>query len=123
MRQRISAEVDYNILADIALGLPAKEIAEKYNVSVSYVSKVKTGRKKIDVYIPEQIEAANKILFYSSDIDKLDQFFETSPVSLKEKDSESVDALIIQRLAELKVLLSVRKLLKEKQNDHTRHSV
>ena len=123
MRQRISAEVDYNILADVALGLPAKEIAEKYNVSVSYVSKVKTGRKKIDVYIPEQIEAANKILFYSSDIDKLDQFFETSPVSLKEKDSESVDALIIQKLAELKVLLSVRKLLKEKQNDHTIHSV
>lgn len=117
MRQRISAKVDYNILADIALNLPAKEIAEKYNVSISYVSKIKTGRKKIDVYIPEQIEVANKIAFYKSDIDKLEEYFDSSPISLDDKSTDSLDGLIIQKLAELKVLLKTRKLIKGEPHD------
>lgn len=120
MRQRISAKIDYNILADIALGISAKEIANKYNVSVSYVSKIKTGRKKIDVYIPEQIETANKIAFYKSDIDQLEDFFETSPVSLEDKSLSSLDSLIIQKLTELKVLLQTRKLIKGAHHDYHR---
>lgn len=112
MRQRIDAKTDYNILADLALGLPAKELAEKYNVSVSYISKVKTGRKKIDVYIPEQIEIANRIAFYESDVDALEKYLDTSPISLKDSDKESLDGLIVQKLSELKTLLAVRKLLK-----------
>ena len=111
MRQRISARVDYEILADISLGVPAKEIASKHDVSISYVSKIKTGRKKIDVYIPEQIEVANKLAFYSSDIDKLYEFFDTSPLSIKGGSAESLDGLIVQKLVELKVLLATRKLL------------
>jgi transcriptional regulator with XRE-family HTH domain len=112
MRQRISAKVDYDILADIALGLPAKEIAAKYGVSVSYISKIKTGRKKIDVYIPEQVAMANRIAFYASDIDKLEEFFDTAPLSFKGDKLESLDSLIIQKIAEIKTLLETRKLLK-----------
>lgn len=112
MRQRISAQVDYNILADIALGIPAKEIAAKYSVSVSYISKIKTGRKQIDVYIPEQLKMASRLAFYASDIDKLSEFLDTAPLSLKGDNLESLDGLIIQKIAELKTLLETRKLLK-----------
>lgn len=111
MRQRISAKTDYSILADTALGIPAKIIAEKYKVSVSYVSKIKTGRKKIDVYIPEQVVVANKISFYQSDIDSLESFFKDAPISLEGSNKDTLDALIIQRISELKVLLETRRLL------------
>jgi len=112
MRQRISAHVDYNILADIALGLPAKDIATKHKVSVSYVSKIKTGRKKIDVYIPEQVQMANKLSYYVSDIENLEKYFETHPQSLEKQSKESLDDLIIQKLSELKILLATRSLFK-----------
>ena len=42
MRQRISARVDYNILADIALGFLQKIAATRYGLYL----KIKTGRKK-----------------------------------------------------------------------------
>jgi len=116
MRQRISASVDYNILADIALGLSAKEIARKYNVSISYISKIKTGRKKIDVYIPEQVKVANKVAFYEADIYKLTEFFDNSQLSLDASINDSLDGMIVQKLSELKILLATRKLIKgEKQ--------
>jgi transcriptional regulator with XRE-family HTH domain len=115
MRQRISARVDYEILADIALGESAKDIAKKHNVSISYVSKIKTGRKKIDVYIPESIQTSNKIAYYASDITALEEFFKTTPLSLEDGTfvpGNALDSLIIQKLAELKVLITTRKLLK-----------
>lgn len=112
MRKRISAQIDYNILADIALGIPSKDIAAKYNVSVSYISKIKTGRKQIDVYIPEQIQTANKLAYYASDIEALIGFFKTSPTSLENPDHDTLDALIIQKVSELKVLLRVRATFK-----------
>jgi len=113
MRQRISSSIDYNILADIALGKEsAKELATKYGVSVSYISKIKTGRKKIDVCIPEQVVMANRLAFYASDIDKLSEFLKTEPLSLKDADLDSLDGLIIQKVAELKTLLATRSLIK-----------
>lgn len=115
MRQRISSAVDYNILADIALGIPAKELAVKYKVSVSYISKIKTGRKKIDVYFPEQVMVANRMAFYESDIDKLTEFFDSSPRSLGNEKQDTLDSLIIQKIAELKVLLETRRMLKGEQ--------
>lgn len=113
-RKRIDAKTDYNILADLGLGLTPKELAVKYNVSVSYISKVRTGRKKIDVYIPETIKVANKLAYYQSDIDKLEEYFSTEPLSLETPTVSTLDSLIVQRISELKVLLETRKLLKEK---------
>lgn len=115
MKQRIDAVTDFNILADIALGIPAKDIAAKYNVSVSYISKVKTGRKKVDVYIPEQTKIENRIRYYQSDVDKLSEFFDSTPLSLESSDNDTLDGLIIQKLSELKVLLSIRNTLKKNE--------
>lgn len=112
MPKRIPADTDYNILADIALGVPAKLIAKKYNVSIPYVSKIKTGRKKINVYIPEQTKIANQFAYYASDIEALSEFLKTSPMSIDKTEHDSLDALIIQKLTELKVLLKLRKTIK-----------
>ena len=51
MPRRISADVDMQILADLGVGLLHREIAEKYGVSASYVSKLSLGKKTPDVYV------------------------------------------------------------------------
>lgn len=115
MRKRISAETDYNILADISLGLTSKEIAKKYGVSVSYVSKVRTGRKKIEVYIPEQTKKHGLLDYYETDIEKIAEFFEYTSLSLVETNLSALDGLIIEKLTELKTLLAARKIIREKE--------
>lgn len=54
MPKRINSKIDIDILQDLAMGMKQKEIAQKYNVSTSYISKVKTGQKDIEIYIPEK---------------------------------------------------------------------
>ena len=51
MPRRISAEIDMQILADLGLGLLHREIAVKYGVSPSYVSKLSLGKKVPDIHI------------------------------------------------------------------------
>jgi hypothetical protein len=41
------------ILADIGLGMLNKDVAVKYNVSASYVSKLSLGKKIPDIHIPK----------------------------------------------------------------------
>lgn len=43
--KRIDAEIDLQILEGLAAGYNNKQLAELYNVSPSYVSKLKTGKK------------------------------------------------------------------------------
>jgi len=51
MPKRITAEIDMNILRDVGLGLRNIDIAKEYDVSPSYVSKVKRGKKIPDMYV------------------------------------------------------------------------
>lgn len=53
---RIDTQTDLKILADLALGYKNKDLAVKYNVSPSYVSKLKTGRKQLNVRIINSIQ-------------------------------------------------------------------
>lgn len=53
MPRRISPEIDMQILAEAGHGVPHKDIAQKYNVSPSYVSKLCTGKKRPEIYIPK----------------------------------------------------------------------
>lgn len=53
MPKRISADIDMQILADIGLGLLNKDVAIKYKVSASYVSKLSLGKKIPDIHIPK----------------------------------------------------------------------
>jgi predicted transcriptional regulator len=53
MPKRISAEIDMQILADVGLGMLNKDVAVKYGVSASYISKVSLGKKVPDIHIPK----------------------------------------------------------------------
>jgi len=53
MPKRISAELDMQILADVGLGILNKDVAKKYGVSASYVSKLSLGKKVPDIHIPK----------------------------------------------------------------------
>jgi len=53
MPKRISAEIDMQILADVGLGMLNKDVAKKYGVSASYVSKLSLGKKVPDIHIPK----------------------------------------------------------------------
>ena len=45
MHKKITPEVDQQIILALAVGEPNKDIAERFGVSKSYISKVKTGKK------------------------------------------------------------------------------
>lgn len=51
MRNRIPAETTMKILTELGLGYTNKEVAQHFNVSQAYVSKVKTGKKVPYIYI------------------------------------------------------------------------
>lgn len=52
-KKRISPQIDMAILEGIASGYSAKELAKMYDVSESYISKVKTGKKVPNIFIKE----------------------------------------------------------------------
>ena len=41
-KKRVSPEIDLKILEGLALGITPKELSDTYNVSASYISKLKT---------------------------------------------------------------------------------
>ncbi len=49
MANRISRDLDLEILTSLALGKTGKEVASTYGVSTSYVSNLKTGKKIYNV--------------------------------------------------------------------------
>ena len=51
MAKKISTSIDIKILEDLGLGLSNKDIAVRYGVSPSYVSKLKTGKKTLNFHI------------------------------------------------------------------------
>lgn len=51
MPRRISPDIDMQILEEAGRGVLYKDIAVKYNVSPSYVSKLCTGKKRPEIYI------------------------------------------------------------------------
>lgn len=53
MPKRINAEIDMQILADVGLGMLNKDVAVKYGVSASYISKLSLGKKVPDIHIPK----------------------------------------------------------------------
>lgn len=108
MAKRIDAETDMQILSEIGLGIPNKVIAERYGVSASYVSKIKTGRKVIDVYvpIPEKLQS-NGLEVYEQPLEELIDTILKLPVITDEAD-------IIKQLKEERIKAALRvKILTE----------
>lgn len=77
MPRKISANVDMQILADIGLGMMNKDIAVRHGVSASYVSKLRVGKKKVDIYIPEQPKTvADTVAVSDSEVDAVIELIE-----------------------------------------------
>ena len=78
MPRRINAETDMSILADIGIGMLYKDIAEKYKVSPSYVSKLARGKKVPDIHIPKpEIETHDDFTTYTHDLEAIIKTVET----------------------------------------------
>lgn len=70
MPRRISAEIDMQILAEIGNNVSHKEIAAKYGVSPSYVSKLSLGKKVPDIHVtPPPKVFVKDFEAYEGDID------------------------------------------------------
>ena len=81
MPRRISAEKDMQILADIGLGMLNKDVAVKYNVSASYVSKLSLGKKVPDIHIPRPITfSMHEVNVHQATLDELQHIIEENQV-------------------------------------------
>lgn len=88
MPKRISVNIDMQILADIALrSFTNREIATKYGVSPSYVSKLSTGKKPFDLHIPEpQTIVDNEYTVYKDDVNAIIEFITTRKTKPSNED-------------------------------------
>ena len=86
--RRIGINTDMQILADIALRtMTNKEIAAKYGVSPSYVSKLSTGKKELDIHVPEPHKIMSEdFTAYEDDVDAVMAFIEQRKVLVSEED-------------------------------------
>jgi len=55
MPRRINNDVDKQIMLDLGLGHKNKDIALRYGVSPSYVSKLRRGKKQVDIDTPTPV--------------------------------------------------------------------
>lgn len=81
MPKRINAEIDMQILADIGLGMLNKDVAVKYNVSPSYVSKLSLGKKVPDIHIPRPVAyARHEVNIHEATLDELQHIIEQNQI-------------------------------------------
>jgi hypothetical protein len=87
MPRRISAEKDMQILADVGLGMLNKDVAAKYNVSPSYVSKLSLGKKVPDIHIPKPMQfSVQDINVHKATLDELQKIIEDNQVLASEDE-------------------------------------
>jgi predicted transcriptional regulator len=87
MPKRISAEKDMQILADIGLGMLNKDVAAKYNVSPSYISKLSLGKKVPDIHIPNPIQfSIRQINVHQATLDELQRVIDENQVLASEDE-------------------------------------
>lgn len=74
MPRRISADIDVQILTDIGMGVMNKDVALKYGVSASYVSKLSLGKKLPYINVPVANKArVDTIDVYENDITEIQE--------------------------------------------------
>lgn len=87
MPRRIGAKTDMDILTDLGMGMERKEVAEKYDVSISYISKLSRGKKVPEVYIPEVSRIVdNDIEAFEQDITDISALIQTKNVLVAQTD-------------------------------------
>lgn len=85
--KRVPPETDFKILADVALGKVYREISATYNVSPSYISKLVTGKKQVNVQLPPPPKVLVEDLeTFEGDIDAIADFIISKRVLTSDKD-------------------------------------
>ena len=86
-KRAISPDIDLKILEGLALGVKPKELASSYNVSVSYISKVKTGRKIPHIHISNPtVIKSDMCEIYNTDLDDIINVMSTKELVVDKKD-------------------------------------
>jgi transcriptional regulator with XRE-family HTH domain len=87
MPRRISAEKDMQILADVGLGSLNKDVAVKYGVSASYVSKLSLGKKVPDIHIPRPLAfTRQEINVHEATLEELQRIIEENQILANEDE-------------------------------------
>jgi len=111
MPKRISADVDMSILQAIACGTRHTDIAREFNVSTSYVSKLNTGKKVPDIYVPSTF-ATEDIKGDEVLLNTLLKHMETKEIVTKEMCKKYFDQKVREHLTVAKIYLEALKGLK-----------
>jgi transcriptional regulator with XRE-family HTH domain len=114
MPKRITADVDMQILADVGLGVLYKDVAKKYKVSASYISKLATGKKVPDIHIPAPIKLLDEgVEAYESDIEAIVDLISKRQVFINNTDIEKyLKAQITRSAVRVKVYSQLLKKYK-----------
>lgn len=81
MPRRIDAETDMKILVDVGLGMLYKDVAAKYKVSPSYITKLTSGKKALNIRVPEPAKIlTDDIEVYEDDVDAIAEFIKQKQV-------------------------------------------
>ena len=87
MPRRIGIEIDMKIMADCGMGLMNKDIAKRYGVSPSYVSKVCQGKKELDIFVAEPNKTISEdFTAYTDDVEAIKAMIETRHVLVSTED-------------------------------------
>ena len=86
-RKKVSAETDLKVLEALAMGIPSKEIVKMYGVSMSHISRLRTGKKTPNIYIskPEHIQT-DFFEVYSNNLDEVINFIQDKELIVDKKD-------------------------------------
>jgi len=115
--RKISAEIDMQILTDISLGMIYRDIAKKYNVSPSYISKLATGKKKPSIRIPEPSKILDEgFETFENDIDAIMDYITKKRVFVADQDIvKFLHSQVHKAIVRIKVYLELIKKYEGKE--------
>ena len=85
--KKISPQIDLEILEGLAAGISNKELAKMYNVSPSYISKVKNGKKVPYIHITNPTMIKDEFFeVYNTDMTEILSYLDSKDVIVNKKD-------------------------------------
>jgi predicted transcriptional regulator len=114
MPKRISAEIDMQILADVGLGMLNKDVAVKYGVSASYISKVSLGKKVPDIHISKPTTMVDQSIDVNhATIQDIETIIRDNPVlASKEEVEKFLKNKIEKSIVHAKLYIDLLKMFK-----------
>lgn len=86
-KRAISPDIDLKILEGLALGITPKELAKTYNVSVSYISKIRTGKKVPNIHISNPtIIQSDMFEVYNTDLEEIIKLISDKELIVNKKE-------------------------------------